>query len=191
MLLEKCPAEPAADVEARGVAEHRAGPDDRDQRDQLDLALAGDHPTRHHDRLARRDESHERPRFEEGGHTDEGVGPRAERIGDVLDDLLRVRQRRQDPTGIDRQGEHGEDAERLALEAQPPPAPDDVRRDSTATTAATISRADMATEGTSAKLRDERAGQLLGGPLGSGAIGEQAEQVGPSRSRRRRGRRRP
>src|SRR4051812_40373235 len=49
---------------------------------------------------------------------------------------------------------------------------------STATTAATISRADMAREGTSAKLRDERAGQLLGGPLGSGAIGEQAEAGG-------------
>ena len=50
---------------------------------------------------------------------------------------------------------------------------------STATTAATISRADMASGGYVSEVRHERAGELLGGPLGSGAIGEQAEARGP------------
>ena len=97
--------EPAADVEARGVAEHGAGPDEADQRQQLDLALPGDHAAGDHDRLARRHQPDERARLEEGHHADERVGPRAERLGDVLDHLLRVGQRRQHAARVDAERE--------------------------------------------------------------------------------------
>ena len=61
----------------------------------VDLALAGDHAAGDHHGLARSHEAHERARLEEGHHADERVGPRAERLGDVLDQLLRVGQGRQ------------------------------------------------------------------------------------------------
>ena len=48
-------AEPAAERVRGEVAEHRARPDDRDQHQQVDLALAGDEAADEHRGLARRD----------------------------------------------------------------------------------------------------------------------------------------
>ena len=55
VALEEAAAEPAPDVEARRVAQDRADPDQPDQGEQLDLALAGDRAAGDHDRLARCD----------------------------------------------------------------------------------------------------------------------------------------
>ena len=129
VLLEEVAPEPAADEEARGVAEDRADPDDRDQRQERDGALACDHPARDHHRLARRNEPDESARLEEGHHADERVGPRTERLGDVLDHILRIGQLGQDPGRIDGERERDQDPDPLALERQPPPPPDDIGRD--------------------------------------------------------------
>ena len=126
--LEEAAAEAPADVEAGGVAEHCAGPDEADQRQQLDLALTRDHARRYHDRLAGRHQSDERARLEEGGGGDQRVGPRPQRLGDVLDHLLRIGQCREHAARVDAERQHDGDAERPALEAQLAPAPDDVCR---------------------------------------------------------------
>ena len=71
---------------------HRAGPHDRDQHEQRDLALAGDEPADDHRRLARRDQADERAGLQEREHADGEIGPLAERLAGVLDQLLHVRQ---------------------------------------------------------------------------------------------------
>ena len=53
VLDHELAAEPAAERVGRHVAEHRAGPHDRDQHHQRDLALAGDEAADDHRRLAR------------------------------------------------------------------------------------------------------------------------------------------
>ena len=65
VLLEKLAPEPAADEEARGVAQDRAGPHEPDQGDQLDLALPGDHASGDHDGLPRCHQPHERAGLQE------------------------------------------------------------------------------------------------------------------------------
>ena len=76
-----------------------------DQRQQRDLALARDHPAGDHDGLARRDEPDEGARLEEGHHPDQRVSPGPERLGDVLDHLLRVGQLGEDAARVDRQAD--------------------------------------------------------------------------------------
>jgi hypothetical protein len=87
---DEAATEATTDEEARGVAEDRRGPDDPDQHDQADLALAGDHAADDHDRLAGRDEADEGAGLEEGEDPDGEVGPRTQRLGDVADELLDV-----------------------------------------------------------------------------------------------------
>ena len=70
-------AEPAPERVGGHVAEHRAGPDDRDQHEQVDLPLAGDEAADQHRGLARRDQPDERAGLEEREHADEQVGPAA------------------------------------------------------------------------------------------------------------------
>ena len=66
-----------------------ARPHDRDQRQQRDLALAGDQPADDHRGLARRDEPEERARLEERERADDEVGPLAERLAGVLEQPAR------------------------------------------------------------------------------------------------------
>ena len=123
VALEEAAPEPAADVEAGGVAEDGAGPDQPDQREQLDLALPCDNAGRDHDRLAGRHQPDERSRLQEGSHAHQRVGPRTQRLCDVLDHHLGVGKLREDAAGVHAEGERDRHAERLALEAQPAPAP--------------------------------------------------------------------
>ena len=85
----------AADEEAGGVPEQGARPDEADQRDQADLALAGDHAAHDDGRLPGSDEAHERAGLEKRQRSHEQVGPGAEGHGDVLDQPLGVGQVRE------------------------------------------------------------------------------------------------
>jgi hypothetical protein len=87
--------EPAAERVGREVAGHRAGPRDRDQHEQRDLALPGDHAADDHGRLARRDQADEGAGLQERRHADEQVGPGPERLPDVRDQLLEIGERDQ------------------------------------------------------------------------------------------------
>ena len=140
MALEEAAPQPAADEEARGVAEDRAEPDQPDQRNQLDLALAGDHAAGDHHGLARRHQADERAGLEEGQHAHEHVGPRAERLGDVADHLLRVGQRGEHAARVDRRRRApAPAASSLRSPLRLAATPDDERRDrDSAATAATI-----------------------------------------------------
>ena len=128
VFLEEAASKPLADEEAGGVAEHGGQPDEPDQGEQIDRALPGHDSGRNDDRLAWRHETDECAGLEEGRHRDQRVRPRPERLGDVLDHLLRVRQRREDAAGVDAKREDQGYAERTPLEAQLAPAPDHVRR---------------------------------------------------------------
>ena len=90
VALEEPAAEPPAQVVAREVARDRAGPDDRDQRDDVDPPLAGDDAADEDRELARRDEADERAGLEERQRADEQVRPLAEALADVLDQLSRL-----------------------------------------------------------------------------------------------------
>ena len=90
-------AEPAAEHVGREVAGDGAGPDDRDQDGQRDLALAGDEAADDHRRLPRRDQPDERAGLEEGEDADGEVGPLAERLAGLLDQVLDVRAARSRP----------------------------------------------------------------------------------------------
>ena len=69
-----------AELVGREVAGDAADPDDRDQRQQRDLALAGDEAADDHRGLAGRDEAEERAGLEEREQPDGEVGPLAERL---------------------------------------------------------------------------------------------------------------
>ena len=67
--------------------------------------------------------------LEERQHADEHVGPRAERLGDVLDQLLRVGQRRRARRSRRRRARaRAATPSALRSRLEPAPAPDDVRR---------------------------------------------------------------
>ena len=67
-----------------------AEPGDRDQQVDVDRALAGDGAAEQHHRLAGDDEADEGAGLGEGEDADQQVGPGAERVGDVLEQLLEV-----------------------------------------------------------------------------------------------------
>ena len=92
VLDEEVAAQAAPEEVARAVAGDGARPHDRDQRDDVDLALAGDDAAEHHRRLARRDQADERAGLQERQDADEQVGPGAERLPDVDQQLVEVRQ---------------------------------------------------------------------------------------------------
>ena len=81
-----------AELVGREVAEQAADPDDRDQHEQRDLALPGDQPADDHGGLAGGDEAEERAGLQERQQADGQVGPRPERLADVLQHVLEVRQ---------------------------------------------------------------------------------------------------
>ena len=83
-------AEAAADEEAGRVARPGGEPGDRDQQVDVDRALPGDGAAEQHHRLAGDDEADEGAGLGEGEGADEQVGPGAERVGDVLEQLLQV-----------------------------------------------------------------------------------------------------
>src|SRR6185312_12949029 len=83
---------PAAEQEAREVAGDRTRPDDADEREHVDLPLAGHDPAEQHRRLARGDQADERTGLEERERADEEIGPRAEGLADRDQRLLEVRQ---------------------------------------------------------------------------------------------------
>ena len=93
VLDQEAAPELAAERERREVAERRGGPGDREHRDEVDAALRGHHAAEHDRRLTRRDEPDEGAGLEEGERADEQVGPGAERLGEVGEDLLEVRRR--------------------------------------------------------------------------------------------------
>jgi hypothetical protein len=84
--------EPPAGEEADEVAQDRARPRDPDHDDERDRPLAGDDAAEDEEGLAGRDEPDERAGLEEGGNADHEVGPVAQLVAGVLDDLLEVRQ---------------------------------------------------------------------------------------------------
>ena len=90
-----CSSDPAApqpgaqEVAAR-VPEEGGQPDDPDRQHDRRRPLAGDRAGDHDDRLAGSDQPDERARLEECEHADDQIGPGAERVGDVLEHLLRV-----------------------------------------------------------------------------------------------------
>src|SRR5680860_1406323 len=81
-------AEAAADEEAGRVAHPGGEPGDRDQDVDVDRALAGDGAAEQHRRLAGHDQADEGAGLGEGEDADQQVGPGAERVGDVLEQLL-------------------------------------------------------------------------------------------------------
>ena len=122
VALEEPAAQPAAEHEAREVAGDGARPDDRDQRDEADLPLAGDDAADDDRRLAGDEQTDERAGLTEREHGDEQVGPGPEGLADVLEDLVEVRQL--DHAGaVDRGGDGGDqaadDERRLELVAAP------------------------------------------------------------------------
>ena len=69
---------------------HAAEPDDRDRQHDRRRPLPGDGARKDHERLARGDQPDEGTGLEEGEHADDDVGPLAEDVGEVLQQLLEV-----------------------------------------------------------------------------------------------------
>src|SRR5205823_1596040 len=93
------------DQEAQAVAGHRADPDDPDERNDRDRALARDDAA---------EDDRELPRLEEPHHADERVSPLSKRIGKMLDNRLETRDVRQDAAcdhGKDHDAQYGHDLE--------------------------------------------------------------------------------
>ena len=112
-------AEPAAEHVGGEVAGDGAGPDDRDQDGERDHALARDEAADDDRRLARRDQPDERAGLEEGHDADRQVGPLAERLAGLLDQVLDVREldhARADQARADR-GERADDERHAAVVA--------------------------------------------------------------------------
>ena len=117
---EEVAPQPATEVVARQVARDRRDPHQRDQGDDVDLALAGHDAAEDHDGLPRGDEPDERPRLQERRGGDDRVGPGAEGVARVLQQLLDVGQL--DEAGpVDRQADDGDDPadEQRRLELAP------------------------------------------------------------------------
>src|SRR3954452_18424561 len=110
MALEEGPPEAAPDEEARGVARDAAQPDEREQRDERDGALPSDDTADDDRELARRDQADERARLQEGENADEGIRALPERLGEVLDQLLRVREAGERAGGVRREQRDDEQA---------------------------------------------------------------------------------
>jgi hypothetical protein len=87
-------------------------PRDEQHRDEIDLALRGDHAAEDDRGLARRDQADERAGLQEREAADESVRPRAERLREVGERVFEVRKRdgvgRHERAGGDRDG-HQED----------------------------------------------------------------------------------
>ena len=90
VLDHELAAEAAADEEAGRVAEPGREPGDGDQQVDVDRALAGDGAAEQHHRLAGDDEADEGAGLGEGEDPDQQVGPGAERVGDVFQQVLEV-----------------------------------------------------------------------------------------------------
>ena len=88
MALQPRPPELASQREAGEVAGYGARPDDRDQRDHVDLALAGDDAAEQDRRLPRRHQPDEGAGLQEREPTDEQVGELAEVRADRQQDVL-------------------------------------------------------------------------------------------------------
>ena len=65
-------------------------PGDRDQQVDVDRALAGDGAAEQHHRLPGDDQADEGAGLGEGEDADQQVGPGAERVGDVFQQVLQV-----------------------------------------------------------------------------------------------------
>src|SRR5215207_3579213 len=90
VLDQESPSELRAQHEADRVAAEGGEPGDREDHRQRDVALLSDRPTQYHRELARRDQTHECPGFEEGEPADEQIRPRAEPLREILDQPLEV-----------------------------------------------------------------------------------------------------
>src|SRR4051812_23405295 len=102
--------QPATEQEARDVAAEGAEPRDRDHDRQRDLAPGSHDAAERQGGLARRDEPDERAGLQERQRADERVGPDAERVREVAQELREVRQlddARQDER-VERAGDHGD-----------------------------------------------------------------------------------
>jgi hypothetical protein len=108
---QEAATEALAEQEARQVAERGGQPGDQEDDRQVDAALRGDDAAEDDGGLAGGDEADERPGLQERERRDEQVGPRAERVREVGEDLLEVR-RLDEPGRHRREGGGGEDAGR-------------------------------------------------------------------------------
>src|SRR5204862_7923217 len=84
---QEAAAQAAAQPEADAVARHRADPDQRDQRHDVDLPLPGDDPPDDHGGLPGGDQPHEGAGLQEGQGADQGVRVGAQRLPDVAQQL--------------------------------------------------------------------------------------------------------
>src|SRR5215211_582734 len=84
------PPEAAADEEAGRIPRPRREPDDRDRHIHVGGPLPGHRPRDDHERLPRHHEPHEGTRLQEREKTGERVRPGAQRVGDVLHQLLQL-----------------------------------------------------------------------------------------------------
>ena len=90
--IEERPSETAAEHEADQVAGGGRQPHEQEHRAELDVTLRGDDAAQHHGGLAGSDQADERARLQEREAGHERVGPRAERVGQVGQRGLEVRQ---------------------------------------------------------------------------------------------------
>jgi hypothetical protein len=118
--------EATAEQERDQVAARRRQPDERKQDGELHLALGRHHAAEDDGRLPRRDEADEGAGLQERQGRDEAVGPRAERLGEVLERALEVRElddpgghRRERRGGQDRDGDERQRRPRAALARDP------------------------------------------------------------------------